>query len=304
MQANIEPLYGFFAPTASVKLYCKLSKSKVSYLISHGLGPFFTKRVINDIKTSSGIYCTLHFNETTTAQVRKQMDLLVRFHCERTGQVEARFIRSMCFGHAFGDNVASTIEKVPGELQLPLSNLLSISTDGPNVNKRVKPLLNETVQSSRQEEIGLIDVGFCSIHVVANAFKKALVNFGKPLEDIVLDLFYFFRLSSSRREYFEKKIQEDLGLNESLHFVRHVQTRWFTLIDALERIAARYEASKRFVIHFIPRQITIRTFCRQTDTSELLQLSKTNRPLSNSISCSVSSQYLTVVSECFKQKLR
>ena len=40
----------------------------------------------------------------------------------------------------------------------------------------------------------------------------------------------------------------------------------------------------RFFINFIPRQITIRTFCHQTDTIELLQLSKTNRPLSNSSS--------------------
>ena len=87
------------------------------------------------------------------------------------------------------------------------------------MNKRVKRLLNETVQSSRQEEIGLVDVGFCSIHVVANAFKKALVNFGKPLEDLVLALFYFFRLSSSRRDDFEKN-REDLGLNESLHLCR------------------------------------------------------------------------------------
>ena len=170
--SDLKEMFSAMFPDSVIARNFQLSKSKVSYLISHGLGQFFTKRVINYLKTSSDIYHTLHFDETTTVQVRKQMDLLVRFYCERMGQVEVRFIQSMFFGHAFGDNVASSIEQVLGELQLPLSNLLSISTNGPNVNKRVKRLLNETVKSSRQEEIGLVDVGFCSIHVVANGFKE------------------------------------------------------------------------------------------------------------------------------------
>ena len=48
-----------------------MSRMKMSYLIGHGLGPYFLQKTIDDILKSSDPYYTIHFDETTTAQVKK-----------------------------------------------------------------------------------------------------------------------------------------------------------------------------------------------------------------------------------------
>lgn len=258
--AEINGVFAAMFPDSQIAANFSLSRSKVSYLIANGLGPYFTQQLVNEIQSSPETYFTLHFDETTTIQMKKQMDLLVRFYCSpqmdscKVGGVEVRFLASFTFGHAFGENVADAITTKLEQLNLPLAHLLSVSTDSPNVNKTVKRLLNNSVKQARGNGApGLVDIGFCTIHVVSNSFRKAIEHYGKALEDLIINLYYFFKSSSARREDFEK-VQNDLGLDEQLHFIRHVQTRWLTLIDALERLAARYEAAVQFFIHFIPSQ--------------------------------------------------
>ncbi|KAL1454616.1 hypothetical protein WDU94_010832 [Cyamophila willieti] len=48
------------------------------------------------------------------------------------------------------------------EADIPLSKILMVSCDGPNVNKKVLRLLNETLLEVRAK--GLLDVGTCTLH--------------------------------------------------------------------------------------------------------------------------------------------
>ena len=43
-------------------------------MIGHGLGPYFQQQTIDDTLTSPNTYYTIHFDETTNIQVKKQMD--------------------------------------------------------------------------------------------------------------------------------------------------------------------------------------------------------------------------------------
>ena len=55
-------------------------------MIGHGLGPYFIQKTIYDVLSSPGTYYTIHFDEKTTSQIKKQLDVLVRYysdtHCE------------------------------------------------------------------------------------------------------------------------------------------------------------------------------------------------------------------------------
>ena len=53
-----------------------MSKSKVSYLISDGLGPYFRKDFCTKVTPSPGY--VVQYDETANSQVRKQCDILVR----------------------------------------------------------------------------------------------------------------------------------------------------------------------------------------------------------------------------------
>ena len=125
-----------------------MSRMKMSYLIGHGLGPYFLQKTIDDILKSSDPYYTIHFDETTTAQVKKQMDVLVRYFSETDGEVKVRFLKALTFGHAHAETVAIELYKTVQDLGLPLKHLLSISCDGPNVNKAIKSKLNAKLQDN------------------------------------------------------------------------------------------------------------------------------------------------------------
>jgi hypothetical protein len=56
---------------------------------------------------------------------------------------------------------------------IPLQRFLHLSSDGPNVNKSLFKSLDEEVKSSRSghaDDVGLLNIGTCNLHVVHNAF--------------------------------------------------------------------------------------------------------------------------------------
>ena len=72
------------------------------------------------------------------------------------------------------------------------------------------------------------------------AFRKGFAECGHESEKFVLDLFYFLKASPGRKEdYFD--VQLGLQLDEE-PFIKHVQSRWLTLIPAAARIIAQWEA--------------------------------------------------------------
>ena len=52
--------------------------SKIAYMISDGIGPYFTSPLVEDVKKSGNMY-TIYFYDATNASVMKQMDLLIRY---------------------------------------------------------------------------------------------------------------------------------------------------------------------------------------------------------------------------------
>ena len=137
-------------------------------MIGHGLGPYFQQQTIDDILTSPNTYYTIHFDETTNIQVKKQMDVLVRYYSEKHGEVKVRFLKALMFGHAFGKTVGDELWKTVEESGLSPRFLLSLSSDGPNVSKSIKQNINNKLQENFKRQ--LVDTGSCQIHVACNSF--------------------------------------------------------------------------------------------------------------------------------------
>jgi hypothetical protein len=171
-----------------------MSRTKVSYLIKDGLGPYFLQKLCEDIRSFDG-YFTLQFDETVNSQVRKQCDLLIRYWSESDGKVAVRFLQALFFGHARGKMVAEKIIEtlVREDIRLPLSKLRSICSDGPNVNKTVWRVVNEKpVEVGFQ---GLLPLIPCSFHIVHNTFCVGLDLIGEDAEDLALDIHRWLHLS-------------------------------------------------------------------------------------------------------------
>ena len=124
------------------------------------------------------------------------MDVLVRYFSDTDGKVKVRFLKALVFGHAFAKTVADELWRTLQELGLPLSNLPSISSDGPNANKAIKSNINTKLQGHFKRQ--LVDTGSFQLHVVHNTFWKGIEAYGEDVEHLCRDLFYFFKLSPCR----------------------------------------------------------------------------------------------------------
>ena len=69
-----------------------MSKSKVSYMISDGLRPYFRQEIARKITTDKIPY-TIQFDETGTVQNKKQCDVLIRFWDEERGEISTIFLK-------------------------------------------------------------------------------------------------------------------------------------------------------------------------------------------------------------------
>ena len=80
--------------------------------------------------------------------------------------------------------------------------------------------------------------------MVHNTFRKGLESYGEDIENLCIDLFYFFKLSAARREDF-LKIQQKLDLDEVV-FLGHVESRWLSLLSAAERVKDQFPALLKY----------------------------------------------------------
>ena len=71
-------LFRSMFPDSKIAASFSLSHTSSSYIISVGLSPYFTRMIVKDLLKST-LPFSLHFDETSTAQVKKQMDLTLRY---------------------------------------------------------------------------------------------------------------------------------------------------------------------------------------------------------------------------------
>ena len=109
--------------------------------------------------------------------------------------------------------------------------LLLLSSDGPNVNKAIKTNINSKLKENYQRE--LVDTGPCQLHVVHNSFRKGVEGYGSDVENLCIDI-YYFKLSPP---------QQKPNLDEFV-ILWHVQSRWLSLIPAIERVRKQFPALK------------------------------------------------------------
>ena len=202
-------------PDSEIAKGVKMSCTKVTHIIGHGLGPYFLQKTVDDILNTPGTYFTLHF-DVTTSQIKKQLDILVRYYSDNHNEVRPRFLKAAVFGHAYAESVANELSETLQKFRLPLKYLLSLSSDGPNVNKAIKTIINSKLKVNYQRE--LVDTRPCQ----HNSFRKGVEGYGSDVENLCIDIYYFFKLSPPMREDCAD-VQQKLNLDEFV-FLWHVQS--------------------------------------------------------------------------------
>lgn len=154
-------------------------RTKMGYLTTEALGPYFKSQLIKEAQHSFSVL----YDETSNNENRKELQISLRFWSQQTDDVCVRHLQTLFMGHATAKDLARNIITLLSSSNLSTSSLLMLGSYGPNVNKAVFKMINEEVLSVRGK--GLVNVGTCNIHTVHNAFLKGLGELGECASDLI-----------------------------------------------------------------------------------------------------------------------
>ena len=170
---HVGDMFRAMFPDSKIAAHFSLSHTSSSYIINEGLSSYFTKMIIDDLQRSK-LPFSIHFDETSTSQVKKQMDLTLRYWSPTHEKVWTVFYTSLFFGHATADIVSENMYHKMCKDGIPVDIICILVRDGPNVNKAIFQKMNELILQDFPDYPGMVDIGSCSIHVIHNAFGKGL----------------------------------------------------------------------------------------------------------------------------------
>lgn len=110
-----------------------LGRSKMSYLISDALGPYFKSIVIEDIHSS---YYTMLYDETTNAEGKKELQVAIRYWSKNKNEIIVSHLETFFITSATAEKIIEYLMMALDNADLPKEKLLMLGSDGPNVNKK------------------------------------------------------------------------------------------------------------------------------------------------------------------------
>ena len=133
---HVGDMFRAMFPDSKIAAHFSLSHTSSSYIISEGLSSYFTKVIIDDLQRSK-LPFSIDFDETSTSQVKKQMDLTLRYWSPTHEKVWTVFYTSLFSGHATADIVSENMYHKMCEDGIPVDRICILVRDGPNVNKAI-----------------------------------------------------------------------------------------------------------------------------------------------------------------------
>ena len=106
-------------------------------------------------KKNSFLMLELH-SVPSQCQVKKQMELHIQYWSPVHNEVWIRYYISEFFGHAEGATVGSAFMSAFRSDSVPLTQLLTLGSDGPNVNKTIWREMEQKIWEVYQKSVSLL----------------------------------------------------------------------------------------------------------------------------------------------------
>ncbi|CAM4808041.1 unnamed protein product [Rotaria magnacalcarata] len=234
-------------PDSKIAQQFNMQSKKISYVMSHGIGPYFHRELVKKIKSREKF--VLCIDEQTNNQSKKQLDLLVKFWSNDDGLVVTRYYKSILLGHAQASVLQSAICDAFKTDGINLKRLLMLGRDNPSVNITLENLIDQKLKKLGS---GLLFLGSCNLHVVHNGFKAGLSSTSWYVENVCTDIYSWFKQSPARKEDLADVINDfgDVVEKTLLYFTI---TRWVLLGKVISRVLELWDPLNEYFLNFLPR---------------------------------------------------
>ena len=244
---EIQKGFGRCFLTVALRRSTVREKQKLKYTIQFGITPHVKSKLKEDIFGSPFAF---KFDETTTAQVKKQYDGYVTYHSPLQKNVITSYTGSLFVGHCTAADLLDHFLIFIKDLGIDTNLMMGIGMDGPNVNKQFEADLIKKLDSEKGNSI--MKIGSCPLHIVNNAFGEGMktIKAVMDIEQFLIDLLFFFKLSSAGREDY-KELEEMTDVTAEF-MLRYCSTRWLFIGKAVLRVMEQMDNLKLYFLTKLP----------------------------------------------------
>ena len=221
LSKNIKELLKLMFPDSKIADKMTLGSTKLSYLITHGLGPYFYDELMKLIDSPYVLCFDEAFNEISK---KGQMDLVIRFWDSSVNQVTSRYLSSSFMGHSAPQDI---LEHLEASNELKLCSLIQISTDEPNVNWSFLEKISAYLKLNRNSTI--LCLGSCSFHVINGALQTGHKASKWNVQALLKSIYKLFKGSPARRADYTALTESDIFPN------KFCAARWAENLEACEQ---------------------------------------------------------------------
>lgn len=219
---------------------------KTTCIMNGAIAPYFHSQLVQHMQIHP--YSVLVDGSNDTG-LEKLNPLTVRIFDIRSRKVMSHFL-DMCTTTGTGAATAATIyDKISEVLvknSIPWINCVAFGVDNTNVNIGVRNSIMSRVLLQNKDTYFM----GCPCHLIHNIARRAADKFlersGFDVEDMCVDLYYYFDKSTKRKSNLKTFC---LFCDVEYHkVVKHVNTRWLSLERAVERILSLFDGLKSYFL--------------------------------------------------------
>ena len=210
-EKNSERFKVMFPDSEIAKNY-RQGEKKVRYNSQFDIAPFIKDLLVKDFSDHP---FSFKFDETTTSKVQKQYDAYFQYWSKISDRIVNSYCGSLFVGHCANKNIVERFEHFGEDMKWNPSHLLQLGMDGPKVNLSFQGKLFKSLED--KSDTSFLEIGTCPLQNVFNTFANDLKFQNFYVEQFIVDVNGFLKLSSARREDFRvwRKLQNCLLISPS-----------------------------------------------------------------------------------------
>ena len=234
---NMKELMCHMFPDSNIARSITIGSTKVAYVISFGLGPYFRSQLISALNgCSEYVVC---FDEALNRVIQcGQMDLVLRYWDAETHMVSSRYLNSVFLGHATASDLLTKFTECLGSL--PLGKIMQVSMDGLSVKWRFLEDLKKDLHQHKEDR-QLLEIGSCELHVVHGAFQSGHTATGSKVNAVLRAMHNMFKdIPARRADYITVTGSNKFAL-------KFCQVRWVENHDVAKRALKVFDDLKKYM---------------------------------------------------------
>ena len=203
------------------------------------LSPHFSQRVIESMSSSPFSLMMDESNDKTD----KSCIILSRFLDPQIGEVRTRFLDMPVVNIGTAANLFQALNESLAKNGLGFSNAVAFMSDTTNVMKGKRSGVQKLI---RDENPFLLDVG-CICHLADLTVKAGLETLPVDIDQLFIDIFYFFQHSSKRKQHFVDQWCS-MFTTEPDAILKHCPTRWLSILRCVKRYLKQFDGLRSFFL--------------------------------------------------------